>query len=1253
MMEPKPWSRFAIGQLLNNAVCPVCETNSMTGGVCAMCGADLSGEIAAELWASSQAAASALAARQEVLDRVPKVTAPVAQFSTPPNNQSAPQQALSGAQAAPQAAVKSSATVQSVIAIAGAGLFAIAAIVFTFLNPDLKDHLVRSLIVAVITLLFVGGALLLSRKKLQVSAEVVGALSMVFVALDVYAISDLTPPGISPWLFAAIGALISGTIMLALAVRIKIRTWLWLSLIGLIAVPAMLGYASESTLGAAIGHLGVAFAGLAALERFGYFEKRFASKLRLEQVTITVLQIVGVLIATIQIWFVPAHNTSEYWLLGSGMLLAIAVLGAFASRKLLHGFWSLVAGTYGVSAFAVLPFALDLVHDEDATWYFALVPAATAVGALLVSIVLARVKAILKFGSRLGVVLIVSLVALPLVVSSASIGFSSIVASLLKSVDGVSYLFPEHMVLAIAIGLAGLALGVAAINMHSRIQPALKRTDAETVNEEPQATVPTAYSRTTEVLWTSFATISGLTAACIPTIPLWARIGIALVLAVIVSVAVAYLNRKNRVGNSVRIPLVVGVHLAIILATLISLASDSYQIWSGAPIVLALAVASFTVPSNVRFLHVAAGFAWALTTIAVTLNSFGLEPIAVQALTTSLASLSAITATFIRKVRPANWYSILVVTTVPFLYGVYSVIAERSGWTALSTGLIFLLALTLVLTRRPGLGVLVRTFAASILVPTLAVVVICLGAQLLLESASPVTLPIIAAIVALVLPSTGAISTGLEKLGINQQSAKAARIAIEVSTLVTGVIAVSLALIRTAAGLQTTFLVLVIIAVGAAATSIWGGRAYGWWLGAAAITGAIWCQLADAGVTLFEPYLLPPTLGAALVAFILVATGKRPVALFATGLLLAIVPTLVVLAIWGSPIGSLAPWRGYGLIAASWLLLLIGIALGLGSGKVSDRLRELRSPTLGAAIIAGSAGAIEGVRIGLKLDAVDLGGLSLVFICLLVSFAGAIPAAITGALIRKVSAQGSRLANSRWMLAPAIAYVPIAAWSAIHRDWVTIWTVWALMIALLVLVVATAARQRGKEPIALPPVVFTFAIAFVTAIVAWSPRDLRVEWFSLPLGLFLLLAGILHLRRTASEPEAAERRIGTFSSWPANWQGSWPLLAPGITVTFLASILATFTDPQTWRAILVIVLALVSILAGSSLRLASPFILGVIVLPLENVFVFLVQIGRGVASMPWWITLAIVGAVLLIIAVSYERKSGEAEGFTARMRDLR
>lgn len=84
-----------------------------------------------------------------------------------------------------------------------------------------------------------------------------------------------------------------------------------------------------------------------------------------------------------------------------------------------------------------------------------------------------------------------------------------------------------------------------------------------------------------------------------------------------------------------------------------------------------------------------------------------------------------------------------------------------------------------------------------------------------------------------------------------------------------------------------------------------------------------------------------------------------------------------------------------------------------------------------------------------------------------------------------------------------------------------------------------------------------------------------------------------------------------------------------------------------------IALALIAILVGSSLRLAAPFLMGLIVLPVENVVVFTVQIGRNIGALPWWITLATAGIVLLALAVSSERKTSRGGGVGARLRELR
>src|SRR5690606_31365842 len=119
--------------------------------------------------------------------------------------------------------------------------------------------------------------------------------------------------------------------------------------------------------------------------------------------------------------------------------------------------------------------------------------------------------------------------------------------------------------------------------------------------------------------------------------------------------------------------------------------------------------------------------------------------------------------------------------------------------------------------------------------------------------------------------------------------------------------------------------------------------------------------------------------------------GIPAVPLFATGLIVAVAPILVMLAVFGSGDLALAAWRGYGLVAASWLLLGLGILLGRGASTRAQSLRVLRVPTLGVAMAAGAAGAIQGVRFGVGADtfgvgavqtsAVQTGGLPLILLC--------------------------------------------------------------------------------------------------------------------------------------------------------------------------------------------------------------------------------------------------------------------------------
>lgn len=1218
------WSEQAIDRLADTETCPVCETTALINGRCPECAADLTGPIGQELWSASAAAIRALRARQLVIERVP-IGAGIETVSL------GSAQSLAAAPAGPTAIApsvsppaRSSATVQSVLAVAGAGLFAIAAIVFTFFNPDLTDHVLRSVIVGLVTIPFLGGAWLLARRDLQFSAEAVGALGMVFVGLDVYAVSELAPTGISAWLFAALGTLVAGGIMAVAGAVRRIRTWLWVSVVALTAVPAMVGYSGHTSLTSVLGHLGAVIAAIVAIEGIQVVSRRFSSALTVEKITLTVLQLAAVAAVVLQVGAIDANSVTAYWVTVAGVLAAVAVLAGIATRRVARHAWSAIAGAAAVAAIVALPFALDLDEPE---WYLALVPAAGAIVLPAFGAVIRLPSTVARSPFTVAVIVVAAISVVPSALVSLYLGVATAVASLGRA-SFAARMFDQSMSGAAVLGVSAMAIGLGTFAWR-------------TSGRAPRL------ASAMGSLSLCLAVLAGLAFACLPEFAPWVQITIALGLAIAASLALAFLPRVRRAARALRIPAIVGAHLAVVLAGIISWTDDRLVVWAGVAIVIAIAAVATALPSRARFLYVGLGYAYGLVIFGTALDQLGVGTIALLCLTTSLGSIGAIAATFSRRVPPTSWYAILAVTSVPFVIGVVQVVFERSGWTALSTGLMFLLALALLLTRRPGLGIVLRAMAAALLVPSLAVVVVCLGAQVLIDSASPVTLPVIAAIVALVLPSTALIRTALERHGIGAREASVARIGIEASALVTGAIAVALALVRVAAGLPTTLVVFVILGIGAATTSLWAGRRYGWWVAGASFTGALWCVWALAGIELLEPYLLPPTLAAAIVGAILTARGSRAVALYGSGLLVAIVPILVALAVSGSGESATAAWRGYGLIAGAWALLGLGVLLGRRSSGWATRLRALRVPTLGGAVVAGAAGAIQGVRFGTGTDGVITGGVPLVLVCLGLGLAGALAAGLAAREIR-VGAIPAGVASSRWLYAPVVVYVAVASWTAIERDWFTIWTMWALMLAYLVALVVVAIRVRAGVG-GLPPVWFLFGIAFVTSIVAWSPRDLRVEWFSLPLGLFLLAAGVVTMR--VNSADAAPRR--TLNSWPGGWNGSWALLAPGIVVMMLASIVATFTDPQTWRAILVIVIALIAILAGASMKLAAPFLLGIIVLPVENFFVFVVQIGRGIESVPWWITLAVVGAVLLIIAVTYERRAGADNSIAARLRDLR
>ena len=1272
------WSESVAQRLLDGRVCPVCAF-ALTDGCCPSCGADLRGALGAELWEASTSAAAALRAREALLNRVPRVIRPAAPSAAPappaapapspaPSAAPGPPAALSPAPGtpaqptappqAPRPAPRSSASVQSVLAIAGAGLFAIAAFIFTFLNPDLSDRAVRSIVVGAVTVVFLGGAWLLARRRLQFSAEAVGALGLVFVALDVYSFAQLGADGTTTWLLAAAATAVAGAVLHIAGRLSRIGVWSWGAVVGIALTPPMIGYAAGSAYASAFGHVGTALLAAVLVAKWPSVARR----------SLTALQVVAVLTAVPLAGIgVFSFGTVTLGMLGlSAVLASIAAHALFAARHILPHWWSFVSGG---AATAALTLALVSPVGEAGQWMPAVVPAAGALSfaAIAFSPSMRAVSRLMQAAGGAVVVAATAFAPLILAVSTALNAASSVA----RGTGAVVSSDPSSW--APSLGMAGLAAGLALFGILTRARAgrhdvteasspdtSIPATTPENTPEPAPATRPATlrgFAAVTDVAAVAAASIAVLMVACGDLLVLPARLAVVLGAAAVVAIALRSVRAVRQAPYGVRVMLLLGIHAAIAVGLIISWLDPRTAPLAGIGVVAALALAGRAMPTGIRLVHVGIGFAYALVCLAQALAQTALGSIAVLCLTTSAGLLVAIGATFTRRIRAREWYAVLAVAAVPFALGIVQVVFERSGWTALSTSLMFALALSLLLTRRPGLDIVLRTAASALLVPTVAVVVVCLGAQLLAVSASPVTLPIIAAVVALVLPSTTLIRDALQRNGLPADAAAAARVAIEASALLTGAIATVLALAREAAGLGTTFLVLLILGLGAAVSAAFTRRRYGWWVAGAAFTGALWCVWTMNGVDLLEAYLLPPALVAAVTAVILTARrSARPGAeiqgLYAAGLGVALLPSLALLVLIEPDARTAVdmPWRTAGLLVAGAVLL--GIAAWFAPRRRAQavlraRLAPLAPVTFAAAGVAALAGPVQGIRIGLGADLVllhgDGAGGTLFLACFGVSAVAAVILSAAGHGIRSRARSRSRLRRSRWIQAPAALALAAGTWCAIERDWASIWLMWTLMIGMLVLMLVSAVRSRRT---ALPPVWFLFALSFVTAVVAWSPRDLRVEWFSLPLGGFLLLAGIVGMRRTHDGG-------GVFDSWPVGHRGSWRLLAPGIITMMSASIAATFTDPLTWRAILVMVLALAAIMIGAGRRLAAPFVIGMLVLPVENVFVFSVQIGRGIESMPWWITLAVIGAVLLIIAVTYERRSGDAGTVVARIRDLR
>ncbi len=1256
-----------------------------------------------------------------------------------------PAPAGSRAVVVPGAAPSRSVGLQPVLAGAGAGLLAVATVVFVFFTFA-DDLALRALVTGVVTVLTVGAAVLLRSRGLRSSAEAVAALAVVLAVVDV----ELA---LSAWGLDRVGTAAARASLLAAVVaglgavgdRARVRAWVTSAVVLGPLVPLVAAPAAQASWGWAAALLAAACLTALAAPVAARSGARVGSTLRGEQAILGVVRTVAVPLAVVVGLTVTAPPG-----LPTGAGAALVALGAALAAVLLRVAtrerrWYAVGGASAVLAGALLGTGgdvawLGLVPALAAgTWLLVLaltssrvaagvlgspVPAVGRSDALLGGAVVALVgagPALAVAGVRAAEVLVTGTAGTAATLDDAPLGvgvFSAglwgegvrggtagaalldgtlvgllsvlvvlLVAARLPLRTPVPVPFPHlagsrrlgaapvvrtgralgpwvHLALVVALVLDPRLAGVTSLLLLALLAALLVVVTARpvtTARPDGHRAGPTAGAGDPGVGGGAApgaivrAVRRGLGGALRPV----ARV-LPAPRTVLRHGVVPVGRAEARVWHAAAVAGTIAAVLLLVAGSWVARPTAT----AGAVVVGGLLLAARAVaPRGLHAPLVGTAYGYALLVLGVTLAWSGAGTVAVLCAVSGVASLAALAVTLVPRVDRESWWAVLGVTAVPFGLGVLTVVDERSWWSVAACVAMLALEVVLVGSRRPGSVTALRVLAAALVLPTAAVAVVSAGALLLPGSGSPVVLPVVALLVATALAAARPVTARIHLA--------AGRVAVEASAALTGAIAVGLAFGRPAAGPTIAVAVLLLLAVGAGLAARDRDRRAEWWLAAALGTAALWTALAAAEVGLVEAYTAPPALAALVTGALLARRGRRWWELASASLVLLVVPS--VLALGAAP--GAGDVRAPLLVVAGAGCVLAAVLLGRETGAGKGGWRRAAALRLaGAGVLAATGGTVESLHVAHAPG----GGAVFVlgFAWALAAGGVALGAGLVGArVVPRGRGRGAAVAR-RWAVAPAAALAVVGTVANVRPVWGVIATVWLVEVALLALLVVGVRRAvRGR--LDLPPAWFTWSLALVAAIGAWSPRELRVEVFSLPLGAGLLVAGYLALAAgTTAVPgtsggtaggdpgaggpagatgPAGARASGTpsLAGWPVGFAGSWRTLAPGLLALLGPSVLATYTDARTWRAVLVVVLALAAVLVGTRKHLAAPFLLGVAVLPVEILVVFVSQLGTRISAGPWMLTLAAAGGLLLIIATYYERRIAAYDGAAAYVRDLR
>jgi hypothetical protein len=138
------------------------------------------------------------------------------------------------------------------------------------------------------------------------------------------------------------------------------------------------------------------------------------------------------------------------------------------------------------------------------------------------------------------------------------------------------------------------------------------------------------------------------------------------------------------------------------------------------------------------------------------------------------------------------------------------------------------------------------------------------------------------------------------------------------------------------------------------------------------------------------------------------------------------------------------------------------------------------------------------------------------------------------------------------------------------------------------------------------------------------------EAYTLPSALALVVVGVWRLRK--------DDRSATLA-----------VLAPGLSLATVPSLLAMLDEPYSLRALLLGAACLALVVGGVTLRWGAPVVVGAVV----GGLVVLRQLAPYAASVPTWLTIGTSGAVLLAVGITWESRMNDvrrASGYLAALR---